>query len=95
MNIDEIYLEIAYAIIDAIKSKWAIAIVDCKLAENTGDFKCTYKEDIDSDVDVDCSFEMFTAFESLHKMTTEGGKNKWNRAKFTLYPTGKYSIDFE
>lgn len=31
----------------------------------------------------------------MHEVTTEGGKNRWNRVKFTLYPDGKFNIDFE
>ena len=82
---------------DAIESEWAVAIINCELSVGNGDFKCVYKEDCNSDVDYDfdISFETFEAFESLHKITTEDGKNKWNRAKFTLYSTGKFGIEFE
>ena len=97
MNIDEIYLKIANNIIDAIGSEWAIATINCKLAPNYGGFKCVYKEDISSivDHDFDISFETFEAFEILHKITTEDGASKWNRATFTLYSTGKSSTNFE
>jgi len=30
----------------------------------------------------------------LHQITTEGGSNKWNRAIFTLLPTGKFDMEF-
>ncbi len=96
MTVDDIYLEIAHSIIDAIETQWSVAIITCELAEDAGAFKCIYKEDIDSavDHDFDVSYETFKAFEKLHEITTSG-ENDWNRAKFTLYPTGKFSIDFE
>ena len=30
----------------------------------------------------------------LHEITTEGGNNKWNRAIFTLFSTGKFDMEF-
>ena len=39
--------------------------------------------------------DAYDDFEELHDITTEGGSNQWNRAIFTLYPTGKFNIDFE
>lgn len=96
MSVDEIYLEIAHNIIDSIETQWSVAIITCELAEDAGAFKCIYKEDNDSavDHDFDVSYETFKAFENLHEITTSG-ENDWNRAKFTLYPSGKFSIDFE
>ena len=96
MSIDEIYQKIAHSIIDAIETQWSVAIITCELAEDAGAFKCIYKEDNDSavDHDFDVTYETFKAFEKLHEITTSG-ENDWNRARFTLYPTGKFSIDFE
>ncbi|WP_395343502.1 immunity protein YezG family protein [Ningiella sp. W23] len=33
--------------------------------------------------------------DELHKVTTENPDNNWNRAKFTLFPDGEFSIDFK
>lgn len=52
MTIDEIYLQIAQAIVDEIKEEWVVA-------------------------------------------TINAGGSDWNRAKFTLYPTGKFNVEFE
>ena len=96
MNIDEIYLKIVHNISDAIETQWSVAIITCELAEDAGEFECIYKEDIESDVDhdFDVSYETFKTFKKLHEITTSA-ENHWNRAKFTLYSTGKFSIDFE
>jgi hypothetical protein len=31
----------------------------------------------------------------LHNLTSEGGKNKWNKAKFTVLPDKKFEMTFE
>lgn len=97
MTAEDIYLKIAQHIVDTIDVKWAVAIIDSEIHAGAGSFKCVYKEDENSDLDYDfdSSFELFEAFESLHKITTEGGENDWNRAKFTLHPTGKFDIEFK
>ena len=97
MTIDEIYLQIAQAIVDEIKEEWAVATINAKILNNYGGFKCVYKKDENADVDYDfdISFKTFEAFEKLHKITTEDGGSDWNRAKLTLYPTGKFNVEFE
>jgi hypothetical protein len=97
MTIDDIYLKIARNISDAIENQWSVAIVTFELEEDAGEFECIYIKDLNLGIehDFDVSYETYKAFDNLHKITTEGGGNKWNRAKFTLYPTGKFSIDFE
>lgn len=97
MSIDDIYLEIAQDISDSIEDEWGIAVVTFEIEEDAGEFDCIYKPQIDSEreYDFDIGYSTYKAFERLHKITTQGGVNKWNRAKFTLFPTGKFSIDFE
>ncbi|MBF89689.1 MAG: hypothetical protein CMG75_08565 [Candidatus Marinimicrobia bacterium] len=97
MTIDDIYLKISQHIVDTIDAKWAVAIINSEIHVGAGHFNCVYKEDVSADVDYDfdSSFELFEAFENLHKITTEGGENNWNRAKFTLHPTGKFNVEFE
>ena len=97
MTIDEIQLQIAQAIVDEIKEEWAVATINATILNNYGGFKCVYKKDENADVDYDFDiiFKTFEAFEKLHKITTEDGGSDWNRAKFTLYPTGKFNVEFE
>lgn len=97
MTIDEIYLQIAQAIVDEIKEEWVVATINATILNNYGGFKCVYKKDENADIDYDfdISFKTFEAFEKLHKITTEDGGSDWNRAKFTLYPTGKFNVEFE
>ena len=34
-------------------------------------------------------------FHMLHKITTDNNSNLWNKARYTLYPDGKFDIKFE
>jgi hypothetical protein len=97
VNIDEIYLRIAQNISDAIDQSWSVAIVQFEYEEDAGEFDCVYKIDESSDIehDFEVNFETYKSFKELHAIMTQGDSNKWNRAKFTLYPTGKFNIDFE
>jgi len=38
--------------------------------------------------------ELRKEIKNLHKTTTEGGNNRWNRAIFRLYPDGKFDMEF-
>ncbi|CAH7289013.1 conserved hypothetical protein [Vibrio chagasii] len=96
MTIDDLYLTIAQDIVDAIDAQWSSAIVVFHREENAGEFECVYKKDgSDNEYDFVVSYDAYQAFEDLHKITTEQGHNIWNRAIFTLQPTGDFSINFE
>ncbi len=95
MSIDEIYIIIASNISDAIDDHWSIAVVTFDFEEDAGEFECVYKTESGSEYDFDISYETYKAFDMLHDLTADDKEDKWNRAKFTLYPTGKFNIDFE
>jgi len=97
MTIDEIYLQIAQAIVDEIEGDWFVAIINATITNNHGGFETEYKKHENDDTYnyFEISFQTFEAFEKLHKITTEDGGSDWNRAKFTLYPTGKFNVEFE
>ena len=96
-TIDEIYTSIGQSIANNIPSEsWEAAWINAKVIEDSTGVDGEYTEPNSSEVkyfEVDDS--AFDDFEELHEITTEGGNNKWNRAKFTLSLTGKFSIDFE
>ncbi|MFA0189973.1 hypothetical protein [Vibrio lentus] len=96
MTVDDLYLTIAQDIVDAIDAQWSSAIVVFHREENAGEFECVYKKDgSDNEYDFVISYDAYQAFEDLHQITTEHGHNIWNRAIFTLQPTGDFSINFE
>ena len=95
--INNIYLNIAKGIVDVIDSNWSVAIIKFDYMGGAGEFDCTYKDselsEVENDFDVD--YSMYKLFKELHQVMNEREAHTWNRARFTLYPTGKFSIDFE
>ena len=96
VTIDDIYADIAKEISDSIDSEWVSALL---LVEHYGDaaeFDATFIDsDTGSESDIDISYNVFRLFKELKRITSENGSNKWNRAKFTLMPSGDFTIDFE
>jgi len=100
MTIDEIYLSIAENMINNTPvDNWITSHIDIEYfdedaLEMGGGFIT------DSNSFTSFKFRKFDRrivndFHSIHKITTEKFDNKWNRAKFTLEPTGKFKMDFE
>ncbi|NRD74006.1 DUF600 family protein [Shewanella sp. VB17] len=96
-NIDNLYLSIAQNIIQNSSDSWDIAEVNVEVFDDALKLKGGHYKN-----------EMFTSFkfrnfdrkiikdfENIHLITTENPDNNWNRAKFTLEPTGKFNIEFE
>ena len=95
MNIDEVYHAIAQNIVQAIEADWKHAEVCFERDEDYGGFKCSYSDSEGKLSDFDVSYSTYKNFKQLHLITSEDESNRWNKAKFTLYPTGKFNIDFE
>lgn len=98
MTVDEIYSSIGQGISNAIEeSNWTNAKLDIEVVGNgvvgyTGDYQV-------DNTTVNLSVRKIPRdirnwLKELHGITTEGGKNKWNRAIFRLEPDGKFSIEF-
>lgn len=99
MTIDEIYLSIAQNMVNNLPENWLSAHIDAEIeAEDAIGIKGGYEiqnTEFQSFKLRNFDRRIFNDFESLHQITTEDSENKWNRAKFTLEPTGKFNIDFE
>ncbi|WP_395343524.1 immunity protein YezG family protein [Ningiella sp. W23] len=100
MNIDEIYKEISLSMLDnVVCSKWKRAFLDI---EYYGSDALELGGGYDSPEGLFTSFKfrnfsrkIVQNFHDLHQITTENPKNNWNRAKFTLFPDGEFTIDFK
>ncbi|MFP6845134.1 MAG: immunity protein YezG family protein [Thalassolituus sp.] len=93
-KIDDIYLDIAQDIVKGIDTKWDQAYINVEFFEDAGSFDGEFI--IDGEVKYfEVSDETFDFFEEIYKITTENNSSKWNRAKFTLAPSGEFEIDFE
>ena len=93
-TIDDIYMNIANNIVNKIESEWKYAVIEVEMYGDAAKFKSRYfSEDLEKPFKLHHS--ALDDFEDLQKITTKGGSNKWNRAKFTLSPSGEFEIDFE
>lgn len=95
-TIDEIYLSIAQAVVDSIEESWVLAKIEVAYFDDSAEFDCVYvrtgsKEEVDFNVE----YQMYKDFKALHKITTENNSNLWNKALFSLKPSGDFSIDFK
>ncbi len=98
MTVDEIYEMIGQNVYNAIPARrWDKAVLRIKVGDNavgmSGEYYPDGKEgslmvhDFDWDVD--------RALLELHAMMTPAdGSNPWNRAVFTLLPSGEFNMEF-
>lgn len=93
-TVDEVYLSIGQQIADAISDDWSEAWLYVEFFEDAGDFKGEYIS-TSARKYFEVPDDVFDEFERLHEITTEEQSNRWNKAKFTLYPSGKFNINFE
>ena len=95
-EVETIYANIANGINANINASWEQAWIKATVFDDAcgvdGEYISSETGDVSYFIVEDQAFD---DFEELHSLMTENGKPAWNRAKFTLYPTGKFSIDFE
>jgi hypothetical protein len=99
MKIEDIYLSIARNIANSITNEWSIAVLEIERTDSDAiSFSGDYSHNGGKE---SLNFRSFDRkalkidSHNLHEITTEGGNNKWNRAKFTLAPSGEFEIDFK
>lgn len=93
-KIDYIYKSIAENILNNIDGGWSIAFLEAKIFEDAAEFVGRYKDE-EKDGQFKVHHSALDDFEYLQELMKQDGKDKWNRAKFTLKPSGDFSIDFE
>jgi hypothetical protein len=98
MTVDEIYSSIAQSIFNSIEDEnWTKAMLNIEIV---GDGVVGYSGEYEisggiKDISVrKISRDIRSWVKELHRITTEGETNKWNRAAFNLTPDGKFNIDF-
>lgn len=98
MTVDEIYENIGQSLFNVIENEnWDEAILNIEfVGEGVIGYNGHY---ISNSLKEDISVRQFPReirnwIRELHEITTEGGNNKWNRAIFTLFSTGKFDMEF-
>lgn len=71
---------------------WQKASLHLEVTGSSVGFK-GYLDD-DKRFDAPGGFSLAKSILNLHKITTEGGNNQWNRAIFNLTPNGKFDMEF-
>lgn len=94
-SVAEIYNRIGQRIVDSIENEW----VEAKLyIEFIGSVKSsleyiTGNADTKTSFLVD-SFKNMKDIKDLNTIMTENGNNKWNKAIFSIIPSGKFNMEF-
>ncbi|SDK12882.1 Protein of unknown function, DUF600 [Pedobacter sp. ok626] len=97
-TINEIYLNIAQGIVNAIEEdNWTNALLEIEIV-GTGVVGYSGAYNI-GETNHDMSVRKMPRdirnwIRELHAITTKGGNNKWNRAVFSLKPDGKFDMEF-
>lgn len=98
MTVDEIYSNIAQSIAGSIEDdNWTTAKL---IIEIVADGVVGYSGEYEAGGDIKDIFvrkisrDIRSWIRELHKVTTQGGSNKWNRAVFSLARDGKFHMDF-
>ncbi|MEK3916193.1 MAG: immunity protein YezG family protein [Candidatus Pristimantibacillus sp.] len=96
-TVDKIYESIVTNISTVINGEWVKAKLDIEvigeMVSFTGNYLNNKNETIQIDVD-EFDFQLTFDVLELHKITTEGGNNKWNRAVFSVQPDGAFDMEF-
>lgn len=93
-NIDELYTEIALFLTKQVSQNWKECRVEVEYFGDSAEFDATYINSSDETIDLESGYKLFLLFRELHEITTENDSNNWNRAVFSLKPTGEFNIDF-
>lgn len=95
-SIDILYQTIAQNIVNAIEDEWTEAVIDFQFFGDAGKYNGRYLTlESRTEQDFSVGYHNYKAFKQIHQIMAEDGDHQWNRAKFTLYPTGKFSVNFE
>jgi hypothetical protein len=96
-TVDKIYESIVTNISTVINGEWVKAKLDIEvigeMVSFTGNYLNNKNETKQIDVD-EFDFQLTFDVLELHKITTEGGNNKWNRAVFSVQPDGAFDMEF-
>ncbi|WKX76198.1 hypothetical protein [Zobellia laminariae] len=91
----DIYNRIGQRIVNSIDEDWNSATLNL---EYIGAVKSTLEyidnKEEEKSTKLSDSFQNMRDIKELHKITTEGGNNKWNKALFSMKPDGDFDMEF-
>ncbi|WP_395343508.1 hypothetical protein PN836_003545 [Ningiella sp. W23] len=99
MVLEEVYQKIALNMHSNIVGDWISAYIDFEReADDSFGIKGGYiltNKQFNSFKLRGFDREIFDDFETIYAITTKNADSNWNRARFTLFPDGEFSIDFK
>jgi len=96
MTVNEVYNNLGSFLLDLLpKEEWSKAELNLKIQPKVVGMsgKC-YTSDKTVSLRTKFDDELEEMVKWLHATTTEGGNNKWNKAKFTITPDKKFDMEF-
>lgn len=94
-KIEDIYTGMAQHLIAQIDDTWIQSKIEVEFFEDSAEFDVTYLDSNGNVIDLEAGYKLFMLFKELYTITTENSEDKWNRATFSIEPSGKFNIDFE
>lgn len=94
-NVDSIYENIAEYLVQQITADWKECKVEVEFFGDAAEFDATYTNFEDKSFDLESGYYLFKEFQSLSTIMSDNPEIKWNKATFTLEPSGDFNIDFE
>ncbi len=92
-TVSDIYHKISQSIIDNIETdNWEAAKLHIEVLGSSVGLKGFL--DDDKRFNAPSDFFLSRSILNLHEIMTENEKNRWNKAIFTLFPTGKFNVEF-
>jgi len=97
MKIEDIYHKIGQSIVDSLDEEWINAKLEIKHTEGSTKFYLNYFSS--SNIPKNSAYpaldySIVKAVKELHKITTEGDNNKWNRLEYKLTSEGEMDLEF-
>ena len=101
-SIEELYAVIGNGISGAIAEEWVEAWYAFEQEEADANFTYGQYVDVrpfddayDIEMDLETAAYVSEAFEALRADVAERGEEPWTRAVFTLYPEGRFNIEYD
>jgi|SRR5690606_14081792 len=96
MTINECYEILGKCVFNSIEEPWEKAVLNIQKLDHSVSFNGEYHDTSgnEKDIEVQIDIAAIKATKELHKITTEGKEDKWNRAKFHVTSSGKFNMEF-
>jgi hypothetical protein len=96
MTLEEIFRAIGDNAVNSIEGSWQVLNLSISRLEKFVSVKGSYKDCNGTTRDIKSStfgYMFSKKIHELHRITTEGSSNKWNKLEFVVHQDGKFHTD--